>query len=219
MILKKLLRIDLLRIQDCNKKPTKENRDFRQALLAEGLNRRAFLKAGSSIAILNTLLACKPSPPQSQKANVADLVFSKAQLQTLDAVQMQLFPSDGDGPSARDLNALGYLQRALQDKKNQRDGDPEFIAKGVSWLDDLSATTLGEVFINLNDEQQQQALKRVAKSSTGRKWLSLLLNYLIQSLTLDPIYGGNPNGIGWQWLEHQAGYPRPEIGKTYRDFD
>jgi gluconate 2-dehydrogenase gamma chain len=28
-------------------------------------------------------------------------------------------------------------------------------------------------------------------------------------------YGGNPDGIGWQWLEHQAGFPLPEKGQRY----
>jgi hypothetical protein len=30
-----------------------------------------------------------------------------------------------------------------------------------------------------------------------------------------PSYGGNPNGIGWQWLEHKAGFPLPEKGQRY----
>ena len=30
-----------------------------------------------------------------------------------------------------------------------------------------------------------------------------------------PIYGGNPNGIGWQWLKHKPGFPLPEQGKRY----
>ena len=35
---------------------------------------------------------------------------------------------------------------------------------------------------------------------------------------LDPVYGGNPEMIGWKWLEHQPGFPAPIEGKTYRDF-
>jgi gluconate 2-dehydrogenase gamma chain len=30
-----------------------------------------------------------------------------------------------------------------------------------------------------------------------------------------PAYGGNPNGIGWQWLNHQPGFPLPEKGGRY----
>ena len=39
----------------------------------------------------------------------------------------------------------------------------------------------------------------------GRAWLSLLLYYIFEALLSDPVYGGNPDGIGWQWLEHQPG--------------
>jgi gluconate 2-dehydrogenase gamma chain len=30
-----------------------------------------------------------------------------------------------------------------------------------------------------------------------------------------PAYGGNPDGIGWQWLEHQGGFPLPKVGQRY----
>lgn len=61
-------------------------------------------------------------------------------------------------------------------------------------------------------------LKKISQSRAGENWLSLLLYYLLESLTLDPIYGGNTDGMGWQWLGHQAGFPRPVQGKTYLDF-
>jgi gluconate 2-dehydrogenase gamma chain len=45
--------------------------------------------------------------------------------------------------------------------------------------------------------------------------LSLLLYYIFEALLSDPVYGGNPGGIGWQWLEHQPGFPRPPADKIY----
>ena len=36
--------------------------------------------------------------------------------------------------------------------------------------------------------------------------------------SLDPVYGGNPDGIGWKWLMHPPGFPRPPKGKTYHAF-
>jgi gluconate 2-dehydrogenase gamma chain len=30
-----------------------------------------------------------------------------------------------------------------------------------------------------------------------------------------PAYGGNPDGVGWQWLEHQGGFPLPKVGQRY----
>jgi gluconate 2-dehydrogenase gamma chain len=28
------------------------------------------------------------------------------------------------------------------------------------------------------------------------------------------VYGGNPDGIGWRWLGHVPGYPRPPADKV-----
>jgi gluconate 2-dehydrogenase gamma chain len=61
-------------------------------------------------------------------------------------------------------------------------------------------------------------LHQIVDSSAGENWLSLLLYYLFESLTLDPVYGGNPDGIGWHWLEHQPGFPRPTKETSYRHF-
>jgi len=42
-----------------------------------------------------------------------------------------------------------------------------------------------------------------------------VLGYIFEALLVDPVYGGNPNGIGWKWLEHQPGLPRPTADKRY----
>ena len=190
--------------------------------LARGLNRRAFLRNSVALSLLSGLAACKLSLDEQgdvvSTASKAGDYFPPEQQQILDAVQMQLFPDDGDGPSARDLNAVAYLEWAMTDPENINDDDPSSIAEGIGWLDGLSKQTHGESFIKLTVSQQDTVLKQVAGSNAGENWLSLLMYYLAEALMLDPVYGGNPNGIGWQWLQHQAGFPAPIIGKTYRDF-
>ena len=206
-------------------------KDTYPGLFASVINRRAFLKTSSRISLLATLTACKPSFPDSQSrtkvsakaispADISedDNYFTDAQHKVIDAVQMQLFPDDGNGPSARDLNAVTYLEWAMTDPINIEDGDPEFIAKGIAWLNDLSEQTNGKDFINLSGEQQDKTLKQISKSQAGENWLSLLIYYLTEALMLDPVYGGNPEMIGWKLLEHQPGFPGPVEGKTYRDF-
>jgi len=196
--------------------------------LGSGLNRRAFLKTTTAISLLAGLTLYKPSFA-AQNDNSDDSIevsptsgknfFSNEQHTVLDAVQMQLFPDDGDGPSAHDLNGIAYLEWAMTDQVNINDGDPRFIVKGITWLNDLSRQTHGAFFVELNDSQQDKVLKQVAKSQAGENWLSILLYYLTEALMLDPVYGGNPEMIGWKWLQHQAGFPRPLMGKTYRDFE
>lgn len=192
-----------------------------QGALASGLNRRAFLRSSVALSLLSGLAACNLSfDEQNDVVTLGESkdYFTVEQHQILDAVQMQLFPDDGDGPSARDLNAVAYLEWAMTDPGNIDDDDPSFIAKGIGWLDDLAKQTQGESFVKLTLLQQDRVLKQVAGSSQGESWLSLLMYYLSEALMLDPVYGGNPNGIAWQWLQHQAGFPAPIIGKTYRDF-
>jgi gluconate 2-dehydrogenase gamma chain len=196
--------------------------------LASGLNRRAFLRTSAAISLLAGFTLTKPSFAIQQtdlsssvsenKLATGSSVFTQQQQQVLDAVQMQLFPDDSDGPSAQDLNALAYLEWAMTDQQNLNDGDVSFITKGIGWLNDLAKQTHGSPFVKLTATQQDKVLKQVAKSQAGENWISLLLYYLSEALMLDPVYGGNPNMIGWQWLEHQPGFPAPITGKTYRDF-
>ncbi len=190
--------------------------------LSSGLNRRDFLKTSIAITLLSGFIGCKPKPSETTTAtaisNSKTFKFSKEQRQILDRVQIHLFPEDGDGPNAQDLNALSYLEWALTDEKNISDGDADYITKGIVRLNELSTQIYSKQFVTLRFTEQDKILQQTAKNRAGESWMSLLMYYLTEALLLDPIYGGNPNGIGWKWLEHQAGFPQPVVGKTYRDF-
>jgi len=214
--------------QKNEKKSSVERLEFIPALTS-GLNRRAFLQLTSSSILLVSLAGCKPEKGQTTQSQAIEeksqsklssktYSFTQPQKDSIFQVQMHLFPDDGDGPSAQQINALSYLQWALTDPDNNADGDGEFIAKGVGWLDALSEQTQGNQFIKLSNTQQNKILTTISQSPAGENWLSLLIYYLMEALLFDPIYGGNPNAIGWQWIQHQPGFPRPEKNKTYRNF-
>ena len=196
--------------------------------LSSGLNRREFLRrtaitglvASGGACSANILIETPDITDLDALSNAQDksFAFNSFQVDILDAVQMHLFPDDGDGPSARDLNGIAYLTWALNDPENIDDGDQVFIAKGILWLDDLAKDRQNEPFLNLNTDQQGVLISEISRSSSGENWLSLLMYYLTEALLLDPIYGGNPNMIGWQWLEHLPGFPRPIEGKTFSAF-
>ncbi|WP_299793509.1 gluconate 2-dehydrogenase subunit 3 family protein [uncultured Shewanella sp.] len=187
-----------------------------------GLNRRAFLRQTGAAAVLLALLGTKPDVALAQdpvsSTGEAQGGFDAHSRAVIEAVQQQLFPDDGDGPSARQLNGFRYLTWALEEPDNVADGDKAFILRGVGWLEEQSKSTQGESFVKLTPAAQDAVMRQISQTRAGENWLSLLLYYLLESLTLDPIYGGNPDGIGWKWLEHQPGFPRPVEGKTYLDF-
>ena len=136
-----------------------------QGPLASGLNRRAFLKTSVAISLLAGFPLLKPNIAASSSnagdgkpkvRNTSGSLFTQQQRKTLYAVQMHLFPDDGDGPSARDLNALDYLEWALTDPQNIDDGDPEFIVENINLIsiDEISSPIKAEIKIRYNDTGQ-----------------------------------------------------------------
>lgn len=212
---------------DCFQVDLENSHSFSVNPLESGLNRRAFMRQAAGSVLITSILACKPVIDQEHSSDeqknrhspsTNKFGFTPEQKESLIAVHMQLFPDDGDGPSAKDINSLDYLEWALTDPDNQSDGDGEFVIKGVGWLNDLSTQTQGDQFSKLSVVQKEKVLKQISQSSTGESWMSLLLYYLMEALLLDPFYGGNPDGIGWKWLKHQPGFPAPDQSTNYRNF-
>jgi gluconate 2-dehydrogenase gamma chain len=184
------------------------------------MNRRLFLTYTQQSLSVITLSSCHPAiENENNKKEKKQVIFSDDEKKHLVTVQAHLFPKDDDGPSAKDIHAFHYLEKALLDKSNIKEGDPSFICKGVSWLKDLSMQEYKASFLTLSEKNQNQLLMTISHSEVGERWLSLLIYYIIEALLLDPIYGGNPNSIGWKWIEHQAGYPRPTQKTRYDHFE
>lgn len=133
---------------------------------------------------------------------------------TIAAVQQQLFPAEPDSPGASEINAAAYLKNLLDEAGFDRD-QREFILNGPTWLNELSNNEYAKAFTQLTLTQQEQLLHRIARSNAGENWLSLLLLYIFEALLSSPVYGGNPNGIGWRWLEHNPGFPQPTSANAY----
>lgn len=177
----------------------------------EIISRRAFLArvAGVSVAALFPLVA-----GGAASAPTSDRTLSDNQQTVLAAVQQHLFPSEPGIPGASEINALAYLNNVLADPKMDEE-EKAFISNGVGWLEDLVKDEFGKSFTDLNAAQREQMLRRIEQSRAGENWLATLLLYIFEALLSDPVYGGNPNGVGWQWLEHQPGFPRPPANKIY----
>lgn len=132
----------------------------------------------------------------------------------LDAVQNHLFPSEPDAPGASEINALDYLRFVVADTRLDAE-EREFILRGSGWLEDLTRRETGQGFLQLNVTEREQMLRKIAASAAGENWLATLQLYLCEALLADPVYGGNPGGIGWKWLGHNPGFPRPRLDKRY----
>ena len=198
-----------------------KNQSGGEALVEESspgnrLGRRTFLLGGGAALATAAALAGLPYALRKDLTRETSFVlFSKQQRHALGAVQQHLFPGEADSPGAADINATAYLETAIAvpgidpDTRNT-------IVNGIGRLQDASRERFDVLFASLDYEQREQLLRYLADETRwGRAWLSLLLYYLFEALLSDPVYGGNPGEIGWRWLQHQPGFPRPPADKIY----
>jgi gluconate 2-dehydrogenase gamma chain len=178
---------------------------------ASPVSRRHFLQGMSAISA--GMLLPLSSKAKSQSRTTA--TPQQAPWPTIAAVQQHLFPAEADSPGAHDINAAAYLKNLLDDAEHDQD-ERNFILNGPTWLNELAKTEYQKTFTQLNATQREQLLQRIARSDAGENWLSLLLLYIFEALLSSPIYGGNPDGIGWRWLEHNPGYPQPTSDNSYK---
>ncbi|HHJ35073.1 MAG TPA: gluconate 2-dehydrogenase subunit 3 family protein [Gammaproteobacteria bacterium] len=134
--------------------------------------------------------------------------------QTITQVQEVLFPAGDEVPGAADIGATIYLHDAIENPDADAE-DKGFIFRGVGWLDGLTQERFDKTFLQLTGVQQETIISVIVKSRAGRNWVSMLLTYTLEALLADPVYGGNKNGAGWKWLEHQPGFPAPSADKTW----
>jgi gluconate 2-dehydrogenase gamma chain len=183
-------------------------RDFR----ARKIDRRTFLTGFAALLTVTSLPSFASAIPVASAG--AGAALSKEPWLTFAAVQDHLFPTSADAPGAREINATSYLKRVLSEAHTDPD-DKEFIKDGAGWLNDIAKKKHANMFYDLGELAREQVLRQVEQSSAGERWISILLLYIFEALLSDPVYGGNPDGIGWTWLEHQSGFPAPPADKTY----
>ena len=179
--------------------------------LQKKVSRRSALKSAAGA----TMVAAMPIRAWSALANnkLTHALQTDPWL-TLDAVLAHLLPESPTGPSAKDIQATQYLYNIVFEQPTDSD-EIEFIYQGVGWLNGFSNSQLQQNFIALNFDEKETILRAISQSTAGENWLSNLVSYIFEAMLTPPSYGGNPDGIGWQWLEHQAGFPLPQAGQRY----
>ncbi len=140
--------------------------------------------------------------------------LSAEQLKVLQALQLVLFPKEGSGPSALQINADKWIVYVLNDPRDpQREKD--FIVEHLDGLNQLSKETYKVSYDLLSRDRQEDLLELFFEEKAPKRWGSRMLTLIFEALLLDPLYGVNPNNIGWTWLNHNPGMPRPNEKNMY----
>ena len=176
------------------------------------LSRKNFVKGillAGVITQIPFLSACKDEKINTNIASNNDVNnLNKTQLSILKDIQLILFPKDGNGPSASDINADKYLQWVISDTRMDP-SEVEYIVNGLTWVNETSVEEYKQVFIELSISEKEELVAKISKLSWGESWLSVILTLIFEALLCDPQYIGNPESVGWKWLNHYAGNPRP----------
>lgn len=141
-------------------------------------------------------------------------VLSSSQFSIVSSVQKILFPSDNNGPGAYDVMADKYLLWVLSDDLMDTE-EKEYIIDGIGWVEETAEENFSKKYSELSNNEREKLIDDIAQESWGRSWLGVILTFIFEALLSDPQYGGNPDNIGWDWLRHNPGFPRPTRSLLY----
>jgi len=179
------------------------------------MDRRAFLAstgAWLSAAALARVEAFAAAESAAAPLSAAGL--GPEDWHTLGLVQEHLLPSEAQTPGAREIHALRYLHFVM-DWRGTDPAEPQILRRGLKRLREIAARTEGGAFEALDMPAREWVLRALEAEEGGTEWLLLVLDYLFEALLADPVYGGNPDGIGWRWLRIEPGHRRPGPDQRY----
>ncbi len=128
---------------------------------------------------------------------------------TIALVQQDLFPDTQGVPTLHNIHAKRYLKGVMHDVWVRHE-EKDFIRNGEQWLHEASQQHFRKNYTDLKPLQRQKILRVISKERWGERWIEILLSYIMEALLCDPVYGGNSAEVGWKWLHHTPGLPRPK---------
>jgi gluconate 2-dehydrogenase gamma chain len=177
-------------------------------------NRRKFIKSVGVFAIYTQILRFQSCQTKTQKVYVANDYLNALQVEIIQKVQNVLFPDDGNGPSAYDINAYGHFIWVISDQR-KRTKEVTYLINGIDWTNETAIEEFNKPFNELSDHEVENLIEFISNENWGKDWLSVVLTLIFEALALDSIYNINTNEVGWKWLEHTQGTPRPHKEITY----
>jgi gluconate 2-dehydrogenase gamma chain len=188
------------------------------------MKRREFIEvsAKSLGGLLVYTLAHEPVRLSAQEGTVRVPLkfFTASEARVIAAACDRIFPSDANGPGAKEAGVIIYIDRQLagpygRDKYRYTKGPfieslPEHGYQGKANPQEIyhdGIQRLGGDFADLDAAKQDERLRAIEST----RFFQLLRTHTMEGMFCDPLHGGNVNLIGWQLI----GYPGPLM--SYRD--
>ncbi len=173
------------------------------------LNRRTFVKAtGSAVIFLSlpsivSVISCKKSSASIDNEKLLRLLADT------------IFPSLPDqSPRVEEIGFIHHLHFYLSDPNNDPDLKKLLLERTKKFKIYLEHSKLNFEKLSFN-ERTTLITKLIDRKPWMKKLVSQLENIIFESCFLDPHYGVNKNKIGWKWVNHSYGKPRPDENADY----
>ncbi len=179
-------------------------------------NRRNWLKItalGLAALQLPWLVSCEDNS-SSEVILDGKGILTEEEMKFIFELQNLLVPNDGNGPSAKDVNAHNYYIWTLSDQ-NISDTDRNYFIDKTKALLELCKEQFLRYFNDLKPFEKSSFIEKNIQSGWTRTFLSRMITVIFEAILLDPVYNVNPNEIGWNWLQHSPGIPRPTLESKF----
>ncbi len=160
------------------------------------IKRRNFLKAGllSSVIFL---------------ASQEKIFAATTTLHTLECMQRDLLYDAKVMPTYEQINPNKYILIIFNHSRIS-DEEKEYLKNGATWLNEEAMEMYKTSYVSLDSEKRQRVLISFSSHNWGSDYIYKILSYMMESMLGDPIYGGNKNGSGWDFVGHIGGQPSPK---------
>ncbi len=168
---------------------------------------------GAAVTLPAWIFSCNNSVHESA-GEFTQNVLSDEQWKMLRTVQGILLPDDDLGPGAIALQADRYFIWLLNSGALYPEDKADLI-NGFSELLEYCNQEGSSNFNSLSVIEQEVIIEKYAVTGKGKYWLAQLLTLIFEAMFANPVYGSNPDGIGYRWLNYVPGEPQPDERTKY----
>ena len=142
-------------------------------------------------------------------------LLSEREIKLFNSVLEFLWPDDGNGPSISEARVSEYILMNISGENFDAD-QKQYFKDGLRWIDETSVEEFGVNYEKLQAQKVNELFELVASTDWGNSWYSNLISMILEAVLADPVYGSNPEGNSYIWLEHDPGNPRPNENTKYQ---
>jgi gluconate 2-dehydrogenase gamma chain len=179
-------------------------------------NRRFFLKtiiAGGIALQIPFVFSCNTDSLDTLSITIENNTYN-INIDILRKILDILYPNTNFSPGASQLKSDIYYIWILKDNRLKL-SKRLFLINNLNKFEQFCIEKNGKSFLKLSQDESKDFVKTVSLTNWGENYLSRVLTIIMESMFANPVYGSNPEKIGWNWINYKGGYPEPQQWNKY----